>query len=94
MEIEKSIREAVRALGPGTVASYGDIAATAGSGPRQAGRLVGKLSEEIPWWRVVYADGSPATCHNGIAGDLLRAEGVTFRGQKVAMTRNVSHKQY
>lgn len=48
MEIEKSIREAVRALGPGTVASYGDIAATVGIGPRQAGRLVGKLSEEIP----------------------------------------------
>ncbi|MGP5319183.1 MGMT family protein [Arthrobacter rhombi] len=92
MDNDDAIREAVRALGPGEVASYGDIAATAGIGPRQAGRLVGKLSEEIPWWRVIYADGSPATCHNGIAGDLLRVEGVIFRGRNVAMIRNVSHK--
>ncbi|MGP5726229.1 MGMT family protein [Arthrobacter rhombi] len=92
MDNEDAIREAVLALGPGEVASSGDIAATAGIGPRQAGRLVGKLSKEIPWWRVVHAHGSPATCHNGIAGDLLRVEGVIFRGQKVAMIRNVSHK--
>ncbi len=94
MGIEDAIREAVRALGPGTVVSYGDIAATAGNGPRQAGRLVGKLSEEIPWWRVVHADGTPATCHNGTAGALLRAEGVIFHGRHVAMIGNESHKDY
>ena len=40
---------------------------------------------DLPWWRVVRADGSLAK------GDrqrgMLRAEGVPFRGQRVDMTR-------
>lgn len=83
MDPRSDVCAAVRSVPPGMVATYGDIALAAGIGPRQAGRLVGELSEEIPWWRVVYADGTPATCHGGTAPDLLRAEGVRFRRQRV-----------
>ncbi|AXH96706.1 MGMT family protein [Ornithinimicrobium avium] len=87
-EVEARVREAVRAVPPGAVVTYGDVAAAVGIGPRQAGRLVGRLSEDIPWWRVVHADGSTATCHGGTAGELLVAEGVSFHGARVDLGRH------
>ncbi|HXD27516.1 MAG TPA: MGMT family protein [Arthrobacter sp.] len=77
------VRSVVDAIPAGTVMAYGDIAAIVGVGPRQAGRLVAALDDNVPWWRVVYADGTPATCHDGAAPDLLRREGVPFRGARV-----------
>jgi len=40
---------------------------------------------ELPWWRVVRADGSLAKGDRQRA--LLRAEGVPFRGRRVDMDR-------
>lgn len=42
-----------------------------------------------PWWRVVRADGAPATCHGGRARALLIEEGVPFdaSGRRVDMDR-------
>ncbi|MCY7403714.1 MAG: MGMT family protein [Cryobacterium sp.] len=56
-----------------------------GIGPRQAGRAVALLDEGLPWWRVVHADGMPASCHGGAARALLEAEGVAFRNGRVDM---------
>ncbi|WP_231447051.1 MGMT family protein [Brevibacterium zhoupengii] len=78
--------EAVRSVPAGSVATYGDIAAIINAGPRQAGRLVGQIADTAPWWRIVYADGTPSTCHAGTAGDLLRQEGIEFLGQRVNMS--------
>ncbi|ATG52969.1 cysteine methyltransferase [Brachybacterium vulturis] len=79
-------REAVRAvavtLRPGQVMTYGDIAVLTGLHPRQVGRHVADL-EDIPWWRIVRADGTPATCHGGTAPALLAQEQVPFRGRRV-----------
>ena len=33
------------------------------------------------WWRVVHADGSPATCHGGTAVEHLLADGVPLTGR-------------
>lgn len=77
------VRSVVAAIPAGQVMAYGDIAAIVGVGPRQAGRLVAALDDGVPWWRVVYADGTPATCHGGTAPELLRREGVRFRGSRV-----------
>ncbi len=65
----------------GKVLSYGDIARRLGSpaGSRQVGYAMRHCPDDLPWQRVVYADG-------GIAGggyaalrrQLLEAEGVTF----------------
>ena len=79
-------REAVRALAvsirAGDVMTYGDIAVETGLHPRQVGRHVAAL-EDIPWWRIVRADGTAATCHDGTAPALLEREHVPFRGRRV-----------
>ncbi|NUV51275.1 cysteine methyltransferase, partial [Streptomyces sp. CAI-78] len=41
----------------------------------------------LPWWRVVHADGTPATCHEGRAPALLAEEGTPMRGGRVDLGR-------
>ncbi len=64
----------VRSIPPGRVAAYSDI--TPGA-PRQAGRVLSASPEpDVPWHRVVRADGSLAKGDR--QAELLRAEGVPF----------------
>lgn len=68
--------EAIRAIPEGFVRTYGDVSPGA---PRFAGHVLRTVdAPDLPWWRVVRADGSLA------AGDeqrrRLEAEGVPFRG--------------
>lgn len=66
------------------VTTYGALAAAVdGCGPRQVGRIIADHGEAVPWWRVVRADGVPASCHAGTAPALLREEGTPMRGAKV-----------
>jgi alkylated DNA nucleotide flippase Atl1 len=65
----------VRSIPPGRVAAYSDI--TPGA-PRQAGQVLARSYEpDVPWHRVVRADGSLAKGDRQRA--LLEAEGVPFR---------------
>jgi methylated-DNA-protein-cysteine methyltransferase related protein len=70
-----TILDAVRAIPPGEVRTYGDVSPGA---PRLAGRALGSVhAPDVPWWRVVRADGSlPAGADQE---SRLRAEGVRFR---------------
>lgn len=44
---------------PGRVLTYGDIAELIGSGgPRQVAAVMSRGVSDVPWWRVVRADGS------------------------------------
>ena len=71
----------VRAIPPGHVAAYSDV--TPGA-PRQAGRVLALSPEpDVPWHRVVRADGTLAKGDHQRA--LLEAEGVPFRGTRVDM---------
>lgn len=71
----------MRAIPEGFVASYGDVSPGA---PRFAGTVLFAVDEpDLPWWRVVRADGSLAK--GGRQRRLLVAEGVPFRGQRVDM---------
>ncbi|HEX3239435.1 MAG TPA: MGMT family protein [Solirubrobacterales bacterium] len=73
--------ERVRAIPEGFVASYGDVSPGA---PRFAGTVLFAVDEpDLPWWRVVRADGSLAK--GARQRGLLVAEGVPFRGQRVDM---------
>ncbi|MFD4428168.1 MGMT family protein [Nocardia sp. NPDC058497] len=87
MSFVDQVREVVAAIPPGRVATYGDIGKQIGVGPRQVGRAMSLLGDDIPWWRVTYADGTPATCHDGEARGMLAAEGTPMRGAKVDLDR-------
>jgi methylated-DNA-protein-cysteine methyltransferase related protein len=70
----------VRSVPEGRVTTYGDV--TPGA-PRFAGAVLSATDEDVPWQRIVRADGSLPK------GDrqrrLLVAEGVPFRGKRVDM---------
>ena len=51
----RQILDAVRAIPEGFVRTYGDLSPKS---PRLAGRVLHDTTEEVPWWRVVRADGS------------------------------------
>jgi len=87
MDVVADVRTMVLAIPRGSVAAYGEIGRALGIGPRQAGRAVALLDEDAPWWRVIYADGTPATCHEGRARALLEAEGVPFRDGRVDVVK-------
>jgi methylated-DNA-protein-cysteine methyltransferase related protein len=71
----------VRAIPPGFVRTYGDVSPGA---PRFAGTVLhGCDDPDVPWHRVVRADGSLAKGERQRA--LLRAEDVPFRGARVDM---------
>jgi alkylated DNA nucleotide flippase Atl1 len=68
----------VRRIPPGYVRTYGDISPGA---PRHAGWVLRTTTEEVPWWRVVRADGTLAKGERQAA--LLREEGVVVRRGRV-----------
>ena len=70
----------VRATPEGFVRAYGDVSPGA---PRFAGTVLASTQEDVPWWRIVRADGSLAKGARQRA--LLDAEGVPFRGDRVDM---------
>ncbi|WP_309080072.1 MGMT family protein [Zhihengliuella sp.] len=55
-----AIYEVVACIPAGSAVSYGDVAELLGAGgPRQVGAaMAGSAGEDLPWWRVVRADGS------------------------------------
>jgi alkylated DNA nucleotide flippase Atl1 len=80
---EEEVLRRVREIPAGFVRTYGDV--SPGS-PRYAGSvLFGADEPELPWWRVVRADGTLAKGPR--QRRLLVAEGVPFRGRRVAMDR-------
>jgi methylated-DNA-protein-cysteine methyltransferase-like protein len=69
------VLDAIRAIPEGFVQTYGDVSPNA---PRLAGRLLAaEHAPDVPWWRVVRADGSLAAGEAQRAR--LEAEGVPFR---------------
>jgi methylated-DNA-protein-cysteine methyltransferase-like protein len=72
---ERRILDAVRAIPEGFVRTYGDVSPAA---PRLAGRILKTVhAPDVPWWRVVRADGSLAAGEP--QRERLEAEGVPFR---------------
>lgn len=79
----------VAAVERGFVATYGDIAARAGSrSPRLVGRVLAELSDEsTPWHRIVRSNGRPAEHLGSMQSALLAAEGVEIVGGRVDLRR-------
>ena len=71
----------VRAVPEGFVRTYSDVSPGA---PRMAGAvLAANEDRDLPWYRIVRADGSLAKGRR--QRRLLLAEGVPFRGERVDM---------
>ncbi len=68
----------VRAIPAGFVRTYGDIEPKA---PRLVGRILATTHEDLPWHRVVHADGSIPMGRR--QRQLLLREGVPMRGDRV-----------
>jgi len=83
---ETEVIRAVRSLRRGQVATYGEIAEEAGF-PRAARAVGGVLSrvDDLPWWRVVRADGRLASPNATEQARRLSREGVVVAGGKVRM---------
>ena len=80
-ERERAIIERVRAIPEGFVRTYGDLSPGA---PRLAGSALAQAHDpELPWHRVVRADGSLAKGER--QRRLLEREGVPFEGERVQM---------
>lgn len=77
----REVLRRARAVPPGFVTTYGDLSPKA---PRFAGAVLAACHDpEVPWQRVVRADGSLA--QGSRQRRLLESEGVPFRGARVDM---------
>jgi methylated-DNA-protein-cysteine methyltransferase-like protein len=78
----EEVLEVVREIPAGFVRTYGDVSPGA---PRFAGTVLFECDEpDLPWWRVVRADGS--LTKGARQKRHLVAEGVPFRGERVDMS--------
>jgi methylated-DNA-protein-cysteine methyltransferase related protein len=76
-ETVERVRAEVRSIPPGETSTYGEIARRAGlSSPRLVGRILAEDGHDLPWHRVLRADGTPAPHIAHEQSDRLRAEGV------------------
>ena len=72
------IVERIKRIPPGSVRAYSDIDPEA---PRLVGRVLATTHQELPWFRVIHADGSIPKGER--QRRLLEAEGVPMRGDRV-----------
>jgi alkylated DNA nucleotide flippase Atl1 len=89
-DFEAAVHAVVRSIPPGRVLSYGDVAEYLGrGGPRQVGAVMAGSDGELPWWRVIRADGSPPPGHEAECLAAQRAEATPMRpdGGRVDMRR-------
>jgi alkylated DNA nucleotide flippase Atl1 len=73
---EQAVVDAVGELQPGDIATYGEVAEEIGRpGSGQAVANVLRAAPDLPWWRVIPADGRLYRTHAPSQGPLLTAEG-------------------
>jgi alkylated DNA nucleotide flippase Atl1 len=87
-QVVERVREVVAAIPAGRILAYGDVAARAGlRSARLVGRIMAEDSADLPWHRVLRADGTaaPHLAREQLAR--LRAEGVLAVDGRVPMSR-------
>jgi methylated-DNA-protein-cysteine methyltransferase-like protein len=86
---EDRVRRVIGDLRPGQVISYGEVAAEAGfpGAARAVGNLLRLGLPDVPWWRVVRADGRVVAPSAAEQIRRLRAEGVVVEDGRVRRGR-------
>ncbi|MEU2347521.1 MGMT family protein [Modestobacter sp. NPDC049651] len=82
-DVDEAVFDAVEAIPPGRVSTYGAIGRLVGVGPRRVARALAGGGGAVPWFRVVRADGSAAEPVRVRQLALLAAEGVPVRNGRV-----------
>jgi alkylated DNA nucleotide flippase Atl1 len=73
---EQAVVDAVGALEPGDLVTYGELAEEIGRpGSGQAVANVLRAAPDLPWWRVIPAEGRLYRTHAPTQAPLLAAEG-------------------
>lgn len=76
----EKVLDATESIPPGKVMTYGDVAEWIGEGgPRQVGRVMSHYGSDVPWWRVVRADGRLLPGHEERALAAYRDEATPLR---------------
>lgn len=87
-QLHELIRATVAAIPAGQVATYGDVAEVAKApSPRLVGRVLAEDGHDLPWHRVLRANGTPAPHLAREQLELLRGEGVLADGERVDLRR-------
>jgi alkylated DNA nucleotide flippase Atl1 len=87
-KLHERVREVIDSVPSGSVATYGDVAAVAGApSPRLVGRILAEDGHDLPWHRILRADGTPAPHLEEEQLERLRAEGVLADGNRVNMRK-------
>jgi O-6-methylguanine DNA methyltransferase len=83
----RSVLDAVDRIPPGKVMSYGDVAELVDrpGASRAVGAVMAKYGAEVPWHRVLHADGSCAAHSSDRQLALLREEDVPIRNGRINM---------
>ena len=86
--------DAVGALRPGEVATYGEIAEEVGRpGSGQAVANVLRAVPDLPWWRVVPTGGHLYRTHAAVQAPLLEAEGHRIEDQRLVTGADHPHRE-
>jgi alkylated DNA nucleotide flippase Atl1 len=88
-ETLERIRSVVAAVPAGSVLAYGEVAARAGlpGRARLVGRILAEDGDDLPWHRILRADGTPALHLAAEQLARLRAEGVLAHNGRVPLRR-------
>lgn len=80
-EYAEAVLDVVAQIPEGQVLAYGDVAEILGhGGPRNVGAVMSRYGSDVPWWRVIRADGR--------APDGLEAEAIArWRAEGTPMVR-------
>jgi methylated-DNA-protein-cysteine methyltransferase related protein len=84
-DLAVAVAAVLAATSPGTVLSYGEVAAEAGrpGAARAVGRVLSRAGASLPWWRVVTVEGRLVPGQEIEQAARLAAEGVVCSAGRV-----------
>ena len=91
----QAIYEVVKTIPAGVVATYGQVAAIVGCGPRLVGYALASLPAgmDVPWQRVINSQGKISTRSDG-AADLQQREALIREGIVFSLKGTVDLKRF
>ena len=86
-DFESAVLDMIGTLQPGEIVTYGEVAAEVGKpgAARAVGSTLRRYGSDVPWWRVVAANGRLVPGNERRQTKILEDEGVPVRDGKVVM---------